>query len=408
MAEGVYKRGRSYVVVVPFGKTPEGKYRQKWFSGFKTVTEAKAYRARILNLQEQGGRVESTRLTVAEYLDTWVESHAPHLSPVTLESYHSVIRAHLKPSLGSIRLKQLGPEPIREYMTAKLAGKKDDQGTWEQKPLSTTTVRYHLTVLREAIQQAVRDGLLMRNWVDNVTRPKRQRTEMTVLDEEQIRLFLAEAKRSSKHYTLYLAAVLTGMREGELLGLRWRDVDLTLGVASVQQTLYRLYGKDVKDKLLFKEPKTQKARRTVDLPPVLVEALRALREEQVALQREFGPAYQDHDLIFCQPDGKPAHGQNITRHDFRRVLALKGLRSELLATGVPEEALPKGLPRIRFHDLRHSHATLLLQQGVHPKVVQERLGHSTIAMTLDTYSHSVPGMQRRAADKLGERLFGHG
>ena len=110
---------------------------------------------------------------------------------------------------------------------------------------SPTTVRYHLMVLREAIQQAVRDGLLDRNWVDNVTRPKKQRKEMSVLDEEQIRLFLAEAKRSSKYYRLYLAALLTGMRQGELLGLRWRDLDLTLGVASVQQTFYRLNGKGI-------------------------------------------------------------------------------------------------------------------------------------------------------------------
>ncbi len=279
---------------------------------------------------------------------------------------------------------------IRQHITDKLAAGK-----------SATTVRYHLMALREAVQQAVGDGLLVRNWVDNVTRPKKQRKEMQVLDEEQVRLFLAEAKRSSPHHRLYLAAILTGMRQGELLGLRWRDLDLTLGVASVQQTFYRLGGKQ-----LFKAPKTEKARRTVDLPTVLVEELQFLRDEQKALRRTFGPTYQDHGLVFCQSDGKPLHAHNIVRRDFRRVLGLEGLRKELRKDGVPEDSLPKPLPKIRFHDLRHSHATLLFQQGEHPKVVQERLGHSTVSMTLDIYSHSVPGMQRRAAAQLGARLFG--
>lgn len=406
MADGIYRRGEGYVVVVPWGKDPAtGKYQQKWFSRgdsnerFKTVVAAKAYRAKILSLREQGGQVERTRLTVGEYIDKWIEGHGPHLSPATLESYRSTIRVHLKPALGQLKLKQLGPEPIRQYMTDKLAVGK-----------SATTVRYHLTVLREAIQQAVRDGLLMRNWVDSVTRPKKQRREMRVLDEEQVRLFLAEAKRTSHYYRLYLAAVLTGMRQGELLGLRWRDLDLTLGVASVQQTFYRLNGKAIlaENRQIFKAPKTEKARRSVDLPAALMEELRALREEQKTLRREFGPQYQGHDLVFCQSDGKPLHAHNIVRGDFRRVLGLRSLRADLIARGVAEDVLPKPLPRIRFHDLRHSHATLLFAQGEHPKVVQERLGHSTVSMTLDIYSHSVPGMQRRAADNLERRLFRQG
>lgn len=174
----------------------------------------------------------------------------------------------------------------------------------------------------------------------------------------------------------------------------------------MQQTFYRLNGKAVKEKLLFKQPKTERGRRQIDLSPIVIEELRALRENQRALRREFGPIYQDNDLVFCQPNGKPHHGHNITRRDFRRVLSLKGLRDEMRARGVSEELLLKPLPRIRFHDLRHGNATLLLGQGVHPKVVQERLGHSTIAMTLDTYSHVMPGMQRQAALALEERLLG--
>lgn len=380
MADGIYKRGNGYVAVVPWGKDSAGKYRQKWFSGFKTVAEAKAHRAKVLNLRQQGARFETTRLTVGEYLDQWITGHAPHLSPVTEDSYRTTIRAHLKPALGTIRLRDLGPEAIRQYVTDKMAGGK-----------SAKTVTYHRRILRQAIQQAVLDGKLDRNWVDNVKAPKRERKEMRVLDEEQVRLFLAEAKRSSKHYRLYLAALLTGMRQGELLGLRWRDLDMTLGVVSVQQTFYRLDGNKKEGRatqVLFKTPKTEKSRRTVDLPAMLVGELRSLREEQATLKREFGPMYQDNGLVFCQSDGKPLHVKNMVKRDFRPTLKRAGL------------------PRIRFHDLRHSHATLLFQQGEHPKVVQERLGHSTVGMTLDIYSHSVPGMQRRAATQLGERLFG--
>ena len=131
-----------------------------------------------------------------------------------------------------------------------------------------------------------------------------------------------------------------------------------------------------------------------------------MREEQARLRREFGPLYAAYDLVFCQSNGKPLHAHNMTRRDLRSILGLQRLRAEMNARGVSEELLPKPLPRIRFHDLRHCHATLLLQQGVHPKVVQERLGHSTIAVTMDTYSHVLPGMQRQAALALEERLLG--
>jgi integrase len=137
----------------------------------------------------------------------------------------------------------------------------------------------------------------------------------------------------------------------------------------------------------------------------MVEELRKVRDEQVEQRRLFGEEYQDYDLIFCQPNGKPLHAHNIAQRDFRRVQSFQSSRKELGARGVSEELLPKPLPRIRFHDLRHCHATLLLQQGVHPKVVQERLGHSTVGMTLDTYSHVLPGMQEEATQLLQRKLF---
>lgn len=181
------------------------------------------------------------------------------------------------------------------------------------------------------------------------------------------------------------------MRQGELTGLRWKDVDLGLSVASIQQTFYRLGGskRDGQSaQMLFKEPKTAKSRRAVALPMVLIEELRTLREEQAEHRRVLEANYAAYDLIFCQPNGKPLHAHNVARRDFRAVLKRAGL------------------PQIRFHDLRHAHASMLLQQGVHPKVVQERLGHSTVGMTLDTYSHTVRGMQEQAVAAFEDRLFG--
>jgi integrase len=181
------------------------------------------------------------------------------------------------------------------------------------------------------------------------------------------------------------------MREGELLGLAWPHIDLTLGTASIQQTFYRWSGNKKRGEAareLLKPPKTEKSRRQVALLPVLVDELRALREEQEARRKRIGAAYDSRDFVFCQAEGKPLHTHNVTHRDFVKVL---------------ERAK---LARIRFHDLRHGHATLLLQQGVHPKIVSERLGHSTIAITLDLYSHTVPGMQGQAASDLQNRHFG--
>jgi integrase len=208
---------------------------------------------------------------------------------------------------------------------------------------------------------------------------------MAVWDEEQVRLFLGEAKKSSAHYALYLMAVTTGMRQGELLGLRWRDVDFVLGTATVQQTFHRLGRKK-----LFRVPKTMTSRRTVELSPVLLGELRMLHRSQDIARLDLETADGDHDLIFCQPTGEPLHAHNVTQRDFRRIIT----RAKL--------------PRIRFHDLRHCHATYLLRQGEHPKVVQERLGHSTAAFTMSVYGHVLPGMPRDAARRLETRLLGAG
>jgi integrase len=196
---------------------------------------------------------------------------------------------------------------------------------------------------------------------------------MQVWTEEETRRFVNEAAATSPHHTLYLAAVATGMRQGELLGLRWQDIDLEQGVASVTQIYCRG---------AFKEPKTQKARRTEALPLVLIEALRRHRAHQNENRLRWGPEYSDLGIVFSQVSGKPLDGRDLVQRDFEPLI--KQAR----------------VPRIRFHDLRHTHASYLLRAGVHPKVVSERLGHSRVGITMDTYSHVLPGMQEEAARRV--------
>ena len=354
------KRGpRSFAAVVYLGRDPEtGKERRKWYS-FKTRREAEAALAQLVGRVISGETIPSTKIRLAEFLEVWLRDYVEAgVAPTTRASYRDTIRVHLAPALGHVPLVRLTPQAIQGYISDK-----------SRQGLSPTTVRYHVAILHRSLAHALKWGLLTHNPADRVDLPRKARREIHVWDSEQVRLFLAEARRSSAYYRLYLAAIMTGMRQGELLGLRWQDVDLVAGVASVQQTLYRM-GKT----LLVKEPKSNRSRRTVALAPILVEELRCIKDEQVARQRQLGDAYQNQGFVFCQPNGKPLHAHNIVQRDFRRAM---------------ERA---GVPRIRFHDLRHCHATLLLQQGVHPKVVQERLGHSSISMTLDTYSHVVPGV----------------
>jgi integrase len=370
----VVKRGpQSFAAVVYIGRDPEtGKERRKWYS-FKTRREAQAHVTYLVSQIHGGSTLPFTKLRVGEYLEQWLKDYAEgSVGPVTIVRYQGIARKYLIPALGHIPLARLSPQTIQGYFTNLL-----------KKGLSTTTVHYHAVILHEALGHAVKWGLVARNPGDHVQVPRKRHVEMRVWDEEQVKLFLAEAKRSSPYYPLYLAALTTGMRQGELLGLRWQDVDFALGEARITQTFYRLGGRQI-----FKAPKTERARRTVALPAVLIEALESLRELQNRQKREARDAYQDLDLVFCQPDGKPLHAHNVVQRDFH------------LAIGRAK------VPRIRFHDLRHCHATLLLQQGVHPKIVQERLGHATPAFTLHVYSHVLPGMQHEAADRLQERLFG--
>jgi integrase len=356
---------------------------------FARREDAQRALTRYQKQKDDGGTIATDRITLGAYLAEWLAGK-PNLAETTREFYRQAITHHLAPALGHWQLRKLQAVHIEQYCREKLAA-----------GLSPTTVKHHVTVLHGALRHAVKAELIARNVAALAEVPGRAQREMRVSDEEQIRVFLAEAKRASAHYPLYLMALTTGLRQGELLAVRWGDVDWTFGTLTVNQKLYRLGGRQ-----LWGAPKTPKARRTVPLLLAVLDELRRLRDRQAEIRRLKGPEYKDRDLIFAQPNGRPLHAHNLARRDFRRVMELRTLRDEARERGVPEDRLPKPLPRIRWHDLRHCMATHLFRQGANVRAVQEILGHANVSTTLAIYSHVLPGMKEAALERLGERLLG--
>ena len=248
------------------------------------------------------------------------------------------------------------------------------------KGLSPRTVLHSHRVLREALAHAVSWGLLGRNVCEAVDPPRPQRKAMEAIDSADVQKFL-DVAAESPYGPIFFLALYTGMRRSELLGLRWSAVDLEGKTVSVTETLQRITGKG----LLVLQPKTSRSRRLMSLPPSAVALLRGLRVKQIDERASLGVEWHQSDYVFSHFDGSPVDPDAVT-HAFARVIK------------------KAGLPHLRFHDLRHTHASLMLKQGVHPKIVSERLGHASITITLDTYSHVLPGLQEAAALKFEEGL----
>lgn len=374
----IRKRGRnSWAVAIYVGRNDQGKPRYKWHTVTGGRRKAEDECARLLNQMTSGEYIEPSRTTLAEYLERWLSDYAEvNVAAKTFERYAEIIRVHLIPALGHHRLTKLQPLHIQAYYSLALqSGRKDGKGG-----LSAQTVIHHHRVLKDALHQAVRWRLLVRNPSDAVEPPRRQEREMQVLDDNQLGTLLKGAAGKSIYIPILLA-VTTGMRRGEILGLRWSDIDLNAGTLAVCQSLEhtRLGG------LKFKQPKTRRSRRVVALPDFAVDALRKHRAAQGRTRLQAGSDYKDNDLVCARWDGSPRNPGALTR-------AFAKLIADL------------GLPKVRFHDLRHSHATQLLREGIHPKVVSERLGHSTVGITLDTYSHVTPTMQEEAAKRIDVAL----
>jgi integrase len=375
----IRRRGKdSWAVVTYAGRDPAtGKERHKWHSVKGTKKDAQRELTRLLHQMNTGVYMEPTKITVREFLEQWLrDSVRPSVAASTYDAYELAVRRHLLPGLGSTILSRLQPAAIQSVLRGLLEnGRASGRGG-----LAPASVLKAYETLHRACEQAVKWGWLARNPCKAVDRPRLATRDLQVWDEEKTRLFLEEARRTGRYYPVYLAAIATGMRQAELLGLRWQDVDLLSATASIGQIYYRG---------AFKQPKTARGRRTVALPTILLEELRRHKARQNEERLLLGPDYYDHGLIFAQPNGKPLHVRNLIRRDFAPLMRRTGV------------------PRIRFHDLRHSHASHLLRAGVHPKVVSERLGHARVGITMDVYSHILPGMQEEAARSVDAFLSPH-
>jgi len=360
----------NYSIVLDLGTDPAtGKRKQQWISFKGTKRDAEKRLSELLHQLDTGTFMKPGKTTLAEFLDRWIEDYRPNLSPRGFDRYDGIVHNHLIPRLGRITLTQLKPEHIQTYYTEALNG-----------GLSAATVQYHHSVLHVALQSALKRGLVNRNVADAVDLPKVRQKEMETWNEDEISFFL-EAAKKTPHRALFYTSLYTGARRAELLALRWQDIDLVLGQMYITRNLHQL--KD--GSYIFTEPKSAKSKRMINLPPSLTIELTKHREKQEEERERLGTQLNDEDLAFSHLDGRPLRPNTITR-------AWKTL------------AIRCGLKPIRLHDARHSHASLLLKQAVHPKVVQERLGHSSINITLDRYSHVAPGLQEAAAARFDDLL----
>lgn len=391
MRGSVQKKGSHYYAVIRIKDPVTGKWKARWLAA-KSKTDAERLVTAEMHKVNTGVYVEPHKQTIGEFLNRWLADIKPNIGPRTWEGYEHIVRQHLIPGLGHIKLTKLKPDHIQAYYTAKLKnGRLDGKGG-----LSARTVHHHHVTLHDALKSAVRRQLLAKNPCnrDFVDPPRFQHSEMKILNEDGITRLLEAAKASHAYrgyYALFHLLLYTGLRRSEALALRWCDCDLDMGTISVTRTLHRLRGwPGVPAEIVIRQPKTEKGRRLVALTPSSVLCLKQHREQQEVMLAEFDlPAPGPESLVFIRLDneGQPGPMQPDTvSHAWLKLNRKLNLN-------------------VRLHDCRHSHASLLLKQGVHPRIVQERLGHASVTTTLDTYSHVAPGLQAAAALRFDEALL---
>lgn len=345
----------------------EGGKRKSFYA--KTRQEAARKLAEAVRTRDKRLPVVGDGQSVGQYLVTWLEVTKASIRPRTWKRYEQFVRVHLVPILGTIGMTKLTAHQVQMLYARKL-----------EEGLSSTTVHHLHQVLHRALDAALRLDLVARNVCELVDPPRMRHHEMTTLSEDQAHVLLSAAA-GDRFEVLYVLALATGMRQGELLALRWRDVDLDGGSLQVRATLQYTV-----DGYVFSEPKTALSRRRIALSKTAIEALKQHCIAQAQERLKLGPAWEDRDLVFPNTIGKPMDGIHLLQRSFYPLLK------------------KAGLPRMRFHDLRHTAATLLLGRGINPKIVSEMLGHSQIGITLGLYSHVTPHMQQQAADAMDAAL----
>lgn len=376
MAGQIIKKGdRKWLVRVFLGRDGQSgkkRYFNKQVTGSKK--DAQNYLNRVLSSIDEGVFVPPSKETIGEYLDEWLKNSARQKwSDRTYRDYTYYIDRHVRPALGLRKLSALQPLDIQELYTAMAT-----------KGLSPRSIQIVHNILHSALKQAVKWRMLSRNPAEYVERPKQTRREMMAMSPEDAAKFLGAAQ-ADRYYVFFSLGLDTGARPSELLALQWKDVDFEQGTVTIQRTLdYPESGGEFQ----FIEPKTPRSRRQIKISSTNVGNLREHRRIQSEQRLKVGPDWQNYDLVFSTSEGKPLQRRNILRRHLRPILKKAGLSEEL-----------------NLYSLRHSCATLLLSAGVNPKIVSERLGHASIVLTLDIYSHVLPSMQQTAADKLENLLF---
>jgi integrase len=361
----------NWYVVVDLGRDENAKRRQKWHGGYRTRREAEVARTKIVGDLHAGTYTEPTKLTLRDWVENkWLPTVRSQVKPSTFDSYQRNIHHHVLPTLGGRSLVDIGPNQLNAlYVDLLEHGRRNGPGG-----LSPKSVHYIHTMVHKALADAFDAGLISANAAARAKPPRPRSsapTELRFWTPEQLRSFLNLVVGHRLEGAWHVSA-MTGMRRGEVLGLRWADVDLGSSRIHVRQALV-----SVAYELITSTPKNHLAR-VIDLDPGTVDQIRLHRQRQLTEQEEWGDDYGDGDLIFCKENGEPIHPQTLSQA-FERLVAM----SEL--------------PRIRLHDLRHTHATIAMRAGVPPKVISERLGHESPAFTLKQYAHVIPGMQADAA-----------
>ncbi|MEW5784797.1 MAG: tyrosine-type recombinase/integrase [Bacillota bacterium] len=359
------KKDGRWVASLITGLSEKGKPKRSYFYGKNRKEVADKLKKAQTQVDTNTYR-DKDNTSFAAWLNLWLEEYKkPALRQTTYEGYRLQVSAHISPNLGHLRVTQIKTEHIQKFYNEKRLGG----------GLSPKSIRHMHCVIRGSLEQAKKEGMIFINPAESVSLPMLEQQEMKTLDVEQVSTLLDEV-RESRFFAAYYLELSTGLRRGELLGLRWKDLDLKEGTLSVNKSLSR-----VKDGLILQEPKTPRSRRKIKLPDSAVKVLKKHSAIQAQERLGLGAAYQDQGLVFANEVGDPTCPRAFTRH-FER--ALKSA----------------GLPRVRFHDLRHSFATMALEGGINIKTVQEMLGHTSISITGDIYSHVTGKMKDAAAQKI--------
>lgn len=371
MRGSIVKKGNKYYIVLD-SFDESGKRKRKWYSGFDKKPEAEKALPDLLKKAQNGILIDPKKITVQEFLEDWLENQCkPRLSRTTLEGYQIHIEKYISPALGKLQLQKLHPMQLNKFFS----------GLLQEGRLSSTTVRSIYRTISSALNHAVKMQLIERNPLQFVDCPKKAKSPGKALEPEGILQIMQAAKETEFEVPIHLAASL-GLRRGEILGLRWSDVDLKKGYLQISQALAR-----VSKEIFFKDPKTEESQRKMYLPKGLIALLLTHIEKQEEMKKFLGPEYKDSGLVVCRQNGKPWNPSTFTKR-FQEFIEINKL------------------PKIRFHDLRHTNSTLLMGYGkLSPKTVADWLGHSTTAMTEEIYTHVNDQMKKEAADIIERLLY---